>query len=744
MSENEKMQETVKTTGSTKKRGKKNKKKSRIKKVIFWILGIILFGILLLCALFAWALLASEEVNESNFWKAKNTTTIYDRNDEYVTSIGSQNIRYVTLDEVSPYYTKGLVDTEDSRFYSHHGIDLIGMMRAVLQTIAGGNSGGSTITMQLAKNLYLSGSVRVDENGNQVLDENGYQIIDYPYSNKLEYKLKQMAYAVKIENQFTKEEILENYINYLQFDNNIIGVENASQYYFDKSSKDLTISEAATLAGMTQLPAEYNPYKNLEASMNRRNIVLKQLNNAGDITPEEYKAALEDDLAKQLASEDKKDYDKDYKILRPYLDVIESELYAEFGEDFDINNASLKIHTSLDMSMQKKIFNDVNNNDDSSPVNYIDNKIQAGAVLLDSQTGELLAINGGRLDSDGELPDQNYGASYIRQPGSTAKPLVDYAPAIEYLDWSTGHIMNDGYTTYSNGMEIKNADFSSEGNMTIQQALAKSKNTIALQTFKAVAYNTTGKTDIHTIENFMKSLGFTDSENVEESYAIGGWANGTTPLEMSAAYATLANGGVYNNPHAIKYVEFDSSSQYFDKYGEKYEFKQDKHTVMDERTAFMVTKMLYPGYSYALSNEMYTSAFEEEQAIKTGTSNWASNNYGIPDGMPRDKWVAGYTPDVTTVIWSGYDGSDEAKGKYFNDYGFWTYDLYKAIMTDVANSKSKYLNNDNWTQPSGLEQINGYYQKTGSNDIATVTTTSSKKSTTSTSSDKDTSASKDS
>lgn len=652
---------------------------SLLKLVITMILVGAFIGVLVIGYLF----ITTEDVTEQNFWSSKNTTQIKDRDDELI-QIHGKNMKYVELDEISEEYIDGLITTEDANFYKHTGVDFKGMIRAVIQTIfTKSDSGGSTITMQLAKNLYLLPVQKINKEGELEFDDNGEPIYEYPYHNKIDYKLKQIVYAWKIEAKYTKDEILVNYVNSLGFDGPV-GIEKASMYYFGVNAKNLDLSQAALLAGMTQLPNKLNPNSHIEASKARRDVVLYNMKENKKITKEEYEKAKDEKIEETLLEHDENSVDdEEYEIIKPFLDEVTVELQSLFGSDFNINTADATIYTTLDYGLQEEVYHIINN--DYGNVGYESDVLQAGSTTLDVSTGEILTIGGGRRNID-ISSTQNYGSMYLRQPGSTSKPLVDYGPALEYLGWSTNHQMVDTPITYTGGPTVQNAYDGYYGQMSIQEALSRSTNTIALQTFKDVVQGA----GMNKISEFMENLGLEDVDGLNEAYSIGGWNAGTTPLELAGAYAAFGNGGVYNEPHAIKKIVFEPTSPYYEEYGSEFIPEFDSKKAMSASTAYMITKMLDPNLSTALTSSMYVSGLGE-QGIKTGTSNWGENNYGIPEGAPRDKWVAGYNGNVSTVIWTGFSGEYERQGYYFDSYGMWSYDIYRNIMESIANSEKEYL-----------------------------------------------------
>ncbi len=696
---------------------KKVKKKSFGRILFKGLTTVILITFFLSAITLTYFYLYTKRVNDNNFWASKNTTHILDR-DENLINVYGQNIEYVELDDISQYYLDALIATEDSEFYNHRGVDFKGMARAFYQTFfTEESSGGSTLTMQLAKELFLSPKPKVDKEGNLLFNEDGTIQQQYPYKNKIGYKIQQIIYAWKIETKYSKEEILENYVNLINF-GGTQGIQNASQYYFGVNADNLTLSQGAMLAGLTQAPfGDNNPYENLEQSTKRRNVVLKRMYDEEYITKEEYEDAKEDKIEDTLLDQNENNSLEKYEISRAYVDVVELELKELFGQDFDLSTANMTVYTSLDSSLQEETYKTINNH--YGNIGYLDDVLQAGSATIDSQNGEVLAIGGGRKQ---DSPTQkNYGALYQRQPGSTSKPIVDYGPAIEYLNWSTSHQLVDQPVNYTGGPAVENAYRTYYGPMSIQQGLSISSNTIALQTFQ----QTRDAVGLDPIISFVEGLGITDVDpkTFNEAYSIGGWDHGTTPLELSGAYAAFANGGTYNKPHTIRRIEISKASPYYEDFGESYEYEYESHKAMLDSTAYMVSMMLNPKLSYSISKELYVDGLGE-QSVKTGTSNWAENSYGIPEGGPRDKWVAGYNADVTTVIWTGYDGEAEEKGYYFNDYGLWSYDLYVNIMKIIVNDPSEYLHDNKFEKPDDVySRVIGadtYYYKSDSPEFNDV------------------------
>jgi len=330
----------------------------------------------------------------------------------------------VPLEEMADIYIQAALSTEDSDFYSHGGIDYFAMLRAIFNK--GESGGGSTITMQLAKLIYL---MPVVETNCEIIEEENLCTdtkIDPRSDGPLKYKVDQMLLASQIESKYTKDQILEYYLNIVYFGSGIYGVENASRHFFDTTASDLTTAQASLLAGIPQKPNGNNPYKNPEDAKSRQVIVLNGMLRDEVIVQEEY------DQIKNMAMEEiilAEPVSTNYQVYSGYIDLIYRSLKAEFGNDFDVSNSGIEVYSNIDSKAQELTYNILNSDD---YILYPDELMQAGAVMLDSQTGAVRAVGNGR-NYESTL-GVNYAINYPRQPGSSAKPIVAYAPVIEFLD----------------------------------------------------------------------------------------------------------------------------------------------------------------------------------------------------------------------------------------------------------------------------------------------------------------------
>jgi penicillin-binding protein 1A len=597
------------------KKSSKQKKSSLFKKLI---LSILLLGIISMVsgiAAFAYFVMDAPPLDEAKI-KDPLSSTIYDMNGNKIAELGAdgQKRTYISYKEIPKVLEEAVLATEDVRFYEHHGLDFIRLGAAVLANVKEGfgSEGASTITQQVVKLSFLSPE------------------------KTLKRKAQEAWLAFRLEQKYSKHEILEMYLNKIYYSNGVYGVKKAAEFYFNKTDlNDLTLSEAALLAGLPQSPNNYNPYKYPEAAEKRRNVVLSLMEKHGFITKEEAEKAKKVPVNSMLAERQ-----KDTTI--PYDSFID-QVIKEVTDEADVNiyEDGLKIYTTLDPEAQSFV-EELLNSDEY----FTDKKdLQAGIALLDTKTGEIRALGGGR-DKDGVAFGFNYATEKVGQPGSTIKPILDYGPAIEHLKWSTYHQLVDGPYSYSDGTPIKNWDGSYEGQMSMRTALAKSRNIPALKALQEVG--------LDRAKRFANKLGM-ELDEIYESYAIGGLRDGVSPLQMAGAYSAFGNNGVYIKPHAVRKIVFPDNTEI--------DLTPEPKAAMKDYTAFMITDMLKsvlkPGGTGTLANVPGLHI-----AGKTGTTNYdkeTRRKFGLPEGAVPDSWFVGYTPNYTAAVWTGFSKrSDEA------------------------------------------------------------------------------------
>lgn len=539
----------------------------------------------------------------------KATTVIYDKNEAEAGSLSGQKGTYVELDAISDDLEKAVIDTEDRTFYENNGINIKRYLLAILTL--GRSGGGSTITQQLAKNAYLS------------------------QDQTIKRKAREFFLALELTKKYSKDEILTMYLNNAYFGNGVWGVEDASQKYFGVSASQLTVDEAATLAGMLKGPEIYNPLYSIENATNRRDTILQVMVDAGTLTQEQadqYKAVdmvsvLNDTYAGKV---------DDYKY-PSYFDAVINEAISKYGlTEKDIVNNGYKIYTELDQNYQAGMQLTFDN-DDLFPVSEYDGTTaQAASVALDPKTGAVRGLVG-RVNSteDPTFRSFNYATQSKRSPASTIKPLVVYTPAIA-SGWSMNKELPNMLTNFNGYQPHNYGGFESES-VPMYQALANSYNIPAVYTID--------KLGIDKAFSYGKRFGLNmDSANQELGVALGGSVT-TNPLEMAQAYATFANGGVMNTAHLITHIETANG-----KVLKTFENKAKR--VISQSVADKMTSMMLGTFSNGTG--VNANVYGYTLAGKTGTAEAEFNA-----DVSSDQWVIGYTPDVVISQWVGFDKTDE-------------------------------------------------------------------------------------
>lgn len=609
----------TKTSSVTKVEKKKKKKKKKVFKIILisFLILCFLIGIAacIVIGLFFKDIADNAPTFDPHKLDRQESSIFYDIKGKEIVKVGAQKREKITYDQMSENLINAIIATEDSRYFSHNGFDLPRFLKASINQVLGkGGGGASTITMQVSKNNYTSKKSKGLEG--------------------IKRKFTDIYMAMfQLEKTYTKKEILEFYVNDNYLGGSSYGVEQASLTYFSKHAKDLNLSEAAMIAGMFQSPAGYDPFLFPEACETRRKTVLDLMERHGYITSEEH------EIARALTVE---------KILNPYTENSDTGneymsfinlVISEIGKDYKLDPYStpMKVYTTLDTSKQDEI----NKILTGKTYKWKNPAVDMGVSMIDTKTGAILAISGGRHHMY-DIKVNNF-ASITHQIGSTAKPLYDYGPAIEYLNWSTGDLIVDEEHGYTNGGNVNNWDLKFMGLMTIQDALRMSRNIPAIKTFQSVPAS--------NIKEFVQKLHLSPelSGNVlHEAHSIGGY-NGESPISLAAAYNAFANGGYYVTPHSYTKIEFRET-------GEVEEKKVEKNRAMSEETAYMVMHMLTETQSYALGNFSHIPGVT--YGAKTGTTNFDDKTFEIwklPNGSVRDYWVVGSSPNYTISLWYGYD-----------------------------------------------------------------------------------------
>lgn len=619
--------------------------KTKKRKVVS-ILLIIFFGLGITCLVGFSAFMIYVKAKADPLFDTANLNTVeltrlFDKDGKEFAKLGSEKREKVSYEQLPEVLIDAVVATEDSRFFQHNGFDAPRFLKAALGQLAGhsGAGGASTLSMQVVKNSFT------DHLGQKTAGKDG-----------IIRKFEDIYLAVfKLEKKYSKEEIIEYYVNNHFLGGNIYGVQEAAKTYFGKDVSELNLSEAATIAGMFKSPNYYRPNVNPKNATARRQTVLNLMVRHGYITKEEA------DIAAAIPMDSLTTTDSSSGVLsqyQGYIDTVADEITNKYG--INPYTTPLLVYTNLDRSRQDAV-NSVLNGEN---YNWINDKVQTGVSVLDSETGKILAIGNGRNvnnRSNDNVDQYNYATQIKRQPGSTAKPLFDYGPGIEYNNWSTYELFDDAPYSYSNGRSIKNWDGKYFGTITLRRALSTSRNIPALKAFQ--------KVDNKKIRKFVTSLGITpevcnsgykydkekdlcinktdssDTQNpltLHEAHSIGAFT-GVSPLEMSAAYAAFSNGGYYNEPYTVEKIVFRQTKK-------EVTHKSTKAQVMSDATAFMISSVL--------QDVSLTGGTPKNVACKTGTTNFDDNtmkSYRMPNDAIRDSWVVGYSTKTVIGMWYGYD-----------------------------------------------------------------------------------------
>ncbi len=601
-------------------------KKLRRKKRTRIVINILLILGLLICiagaglvALFLYYVVKQAPEFDVNELQRNETTILYTKNNEVFAELGTEKREIITYDEISQVFIDALIATEDSRFFQHNGFDAARFIKASIgQVVSGSEAGGaSTISMQVVKNSFTNANV-----------DSGIAGIVRKFTDIY-------LSIFELEKTYSKQEIIELYVNIHYMGAGAYGVEQASQTYFGKSARELNLAEASLLAGLFQSPSSLDPFKNPDAATERRSTVLRLMVMHGYITEEERKLAESIPVSSLLIPKAVKD-----NAYQAYIDQVVDEINKRYG--VNPYNVPMLIYTNMDTKKQAGMDNIFN----SVTYTWKDSVVQAGVAVVDVNNGKIVAISAGR---NNDIIDQwNYASGMKKQIGSTAKPIFDYAPGMEYNGWSTYTMFNDTEYFYSSGQPIRNSDREYWGWMTLRKALYMSRNVPALQAFQQV--------DKDKIIDFVTSLGIKPEidryGNIHEAHSIGAFT-GSNPLEMAAAYAAFANGGTYYEPYAVHKVVFRNT-------GEEATYKSEGKQVMSDSTAYMITYSLKSAVEYGLSSGARVEGVNV--AAKTGTTNYPEDviiNGGYPTNIVNDAWIVGYDPDYSIGLWYGYPNLDK-------------------------------------------------------------------------------------
>lgn len=672
--------ENKKTVTKETTKQKKINKKSILKIALIAILGCILLGIAVLAIFFSIIVKEAPEFDPKNLF-TQESSIVYDGNGNEIAKLGTEKREKIEYSAMPQILIDAIVATEDSTFFQHNGFNAARFLKASLSQVVGGGGGGaSTLTMQVSKNAYTSNV------------SSGFEGIKRKFTDIY-------LSIFKIEKTYTKEEIMEFYVNSYYMGGGAYGVEQACQNYFGKSVNNINLAEAAMLAGIYQAPGTYDPTINPEKTEERRQTVLNLMLRHGYITQEEKEMAEKLTVDKLLHTKNTDGDDQIDPRYKDFIDTVVEDVKEKTG--YNPYTTSMLIYTTMDNAKQEYVTNLMKN------YNWENEKVQAGIAVVDTNTGAVVAIGAGRHREN--QVGWNYATMNKRQIGSTSKPLYDYGPLIEYKDASTYHLFYDEPYSYSNGAPINNWDNIHNGFITAREALRISRNIPALKAFQ--------ENDNSNIYEFVTKLGLhpeTEDGFVHEAHAIGAYGDGQTtgesPLDVAAAYAAFANGGYYTEPYTFTKIIYRNSD-------EEYVHKPERVQVMSDATAYMVADMLVTGSGWVTGSSSINGI---TYGSKTGTSNYSDETmraHNLPYDAVNDLWVAGICRDYATAIWYGYDEID----REFYNHGKGNIYLYKELIKGI------YTGTSNFTRPSSVVSVTVEKDTPGNGLLPTQYTPNDKK-----------------
>lgn len=667
---------TTKKASTSAKGNSKTKKKKKHKKRLRWffLMSILIFSLaaLLGCIYFYFRYgdefisaqkNAKELVEESTLdtFRQSETSLVYDYQGQLLSKLkGEKDVYYLEYDNIPLDVIKAMISIEDKKFMQHEGVDLLANVRSVLALIKHRGEitqGASTITQQLARNIFLTHEVTYER------------------------KIKEIFIAIELEKKYSKQQILEFYLNNIYFANGFYGIQAASKGYFGKDVDELSLSQIAFLCGIPNNPTLYDPFDHPENTLKRRDRILKQMLGDGYISLEDYNNAIDEVIKVKEQEVTPNNYVQTY-VFYCATRALMAEQGFEFRNTFEseedreaYNEAytqlynecqkslyykGYRIYTSIDMTKQSLLQNAV----DETLKEYEEKNdegvysFQGAAASIDNETGRVVAIVGGRYQkSKGYTLNRAY-QSY-RQPGSAIKPLIVYTPYFENGNYPDKIVVDK---KFEGGPSNSNNTYA--GKITVRKAVEQSKNTIAWKIFEEL----TPKVGL----SYLLNMNFSkiDKNDYYPASSLGGFTNGVSVIEMTAAYATLENDGVYREPTCIVSIE-DADGNVI------VEDKVMKKRIYDANAARMMTDVLTgvikngTGKGLALDNQI--------SAGKTGTTN-----------DKKDGWFVGYTPYYTTGVWVGYDIPKSVQALSGATYPGTIWKIYmNAIHEDLESANFK-------------------------------------------------------
>lgn len=530
--------------------------------------------------------------------KSANAFLMYDNTNELFFQ-GSGSQEWVALDNISTYVIEATVNTEDQHFYKHFGFDPLRILKAMYVNITSGSTkqGASTISQQYAKNLFLD------------------------FDKTWERKINEMWLTLKLEVGYSKDEILEGYLNTINYGHGMYGIQNASQFYFDKDAKDLTLAEAALLVGIPKSPSNYSPLVNYELAKERQVNILYSMCKNGKITEDEYNSAISEEL--NIVGE--KNY-QDLSTIMYYQDAVMRELEElKAIPDSYLETGGIRIYTNLDINAQKILEESVENNMNTNK------DLQVASVMMDPHTGKIIALVGGR-----DYSSSQYNRAYQseRQVGSTMKPLLYYAALENGFTSSTTFMSSETTFNFSNNKTYSPQNYGGNyGNkpISLATAISYSDNIYAVKTHMFLGED--------ALVDISRRLGISSQLDEVPSLPLG--TASINIMEMASSYAAFANEGYKVEGHLISKVEDLRGNVLYEK-------KLKKENILNKSLTFILSDLLTTTYDSAFIDYNYPTAIgiapkiTHKLALKSGTTD-------------TDHWSIGYNGELVTAVWVGYD-----------------------------------------------------------------------------------------
>lgn len=627
--------------------------------IIKLLVSLIIAIMAILIAIFIYYGLSAPKIN-SEVLQSGGSSSIYDQHGHEITTLGNQNRTYVTIDKVPQNMRNAVVSIEDRHFYKEHfGVNPIRILLAAVNNLRGGQlQGGSTLTQQLIK-LSVFSTKKSDQT--------------------IKRKMQEVWLAAKVERNFSKDQILEYYMNKVYLANGTYGFQTAAQYYFGHKLNQLTLPQIALLAGMPQAPNNYNPYSNPQAAKKRRDNVLQAMYDNHKISANQLQFAQQTPITTGLKPyRPNSGVGENKMIVDSYIKQVIQETKAKGLDPYRDN---LKITVNMNLKAQKYLY-DLVNNDAYGLFNS--QHLQTAVSVVDPNSGAVVAMIGGRKLGNVQL-GLNRAVQTTRSNGSTMKPILDYGPAIQDLKWSTNHIITDEPYTYpGTNIALQNWDHSYDGAMTIRTALAQSRNVPAIKTLQAVGFNKARK--------FANNLGINVPYKQGLSAGIG---SDVSSLQLASAYSAFANGGTYHQPQYISKIQTTD--------GLVHDYDTSSKKAMSAGTAYMITDILKDVVQPSgMGSQAYISGLH--QAGKTGTTNYSDTELAKNPALSntaKDSWFAGFTKHYAIGVWTGFDNPSQA-GVDPNQQKI-AGQVYQRLMRYLAASKT----NSDWKKPHSVVRVSG-------------------------------------